>query len=166
MGEGPADDEGDQDRDDGDQQPLAELLEMLEERHLRKLALFFRRSESLSERIGHAGLTASVCSTGMAFTGSSLDTTSAAGVMFVESCLSSSTCTSRSMVFFSSSVAFLNSPRAFPRVRPISGRRFGPNTSRATMKMTINSGMPSEPNMNCPFCHKSNRDCLANTPPL
>ena len=63
-----------------------------------------------------------------AIAGSALDTVVSGGginVTFLRS-FSSSTWTSRSMVFFSSSLAFLNSPSALPSVLLISGSfRFG-----------------------------------------
>src|SRR5262249_34697772 len=52
---------------------------------------------------------------------------------------------SRWIESFSPLVAFLNSDKPFPRERPNSGRRFGPNTNRATTKMTIISGKPMDP---------------------
>src|SRR5207302_2052076 len=52
---------------------------------------------------------------------------------------------SRSMESFRPLVARLNSERPFPKERPNSGRRFGPNTSNATTKITSNSGTPILP---------------------
>src|SRR5205823_3594175 len=145
---------------------------MLEERHLRQFALRLRgvlggtsRRGGIGRHDGEVGaagggsisalvsgsvgglVSGSVMgSARVSTTGSVLDTVSASGNCVEESCLISSTRTSRSMVFLKSSVAFLNSPNALPRARPIAGSFFGPKTIKATMKMRIISGKPSEPN--------------------
>src|SRR5207247_2270340 len=131
VGVSPADREARSDRDEREEKPFAKLLEVLEERHLLKLALeilaFSRRRERSRFRhdsLGGADSPAGRLRAG-ATSGSVLDTVSTGVITGGEICRNSSSRTSRSTVFFRSSVAFLNSASVFPRVRPISGSRFG-----------------------------------------
>ena len=131
-------------------------------------------SELIYSACGVVGVSVGTCGVASAMTGagSVLDidwSGDIAALMVGGICLNSSTRTSRSMVFLKSSVAFLNSPRALPRVRPISGRRRGPKTMSATTKMSRSSGKPRVPNMTTepsfPRNEAVNTPAVVNTPP-
>ena len=120
------DDEADEQRAEADEQPLPQLLEMLDERRLLAVPESARWADA--HRIGYRTVSFSRCGVG------------------VVSCVPAGSCVVVSVWLGVLPVTeSLNSRIPLPSDRPISGRRFAPKRSRATSSRRMISGAPMFP---------------------
>src|SRR5664280_2646430 len=150
----PAQEEADRDREGRDEEPLAEVLEMLEERHPRELFLSVFPSRCLFGHDGVVGVEGGTSSAAFcwatapaagAMAGSSGFGSGFGGSFEIESRPACALSISSWIERLRSFEARLNSPSAFPTCFPISGSFFGPKRRSARNMIIMSSGMPRLP---------------------